>query len=277
MRKRLVLAVLAMSLLIASPATAQTEMDQAQAAVTAATDRLEALLEQLESTQRRGNELAGQFWQEQSELEKLDRELMVTEQATSELADQVEALRDQVRMIALDRYVNRSEPVSEVDHQSEADRAAAEALARIVAGSDADAINDFAVIDAEYDQLRSQLQSQRADQQHAIALVDQMQSDIAHDLDRLATLRASLDSELVRLEQALDALEQDEADRLAEEERQLLAEQRRRAQEAAAAAAAKVQQVPNPQLPVPEPTVPNPQLPVAYSAESTVAGCVAGS
>jgi hypothetical protein len=68
MRKRLLLAVVAVSLLWVVPVDAQTDMDRASDDVTAATERLEDFLDDLETTQRRGNELAGQYWQVQSGL-----------------------------------------------------------------------------------------------------------------------------------------------------------------------------------------------------------------
>ena len=75
---RLMLAVVAVSLLLVTPVDAQTDMDRARRNVTAVTERLESFLEDLDATQRRGNEFAGRYWQVQSGLEKLDLEVEAT-------------------------------------------------------------------------------------------------------------------------------------------------------------------------------------------------------
>ena len=72
MRKRLLLAVVVVSLLLIAPADAQTELERARTKVTTATEKLEQYLAELEETQLRGDELAGRYWQVQSGLEKLD-------------------------------------------------------------------------------------------------------------------------------------------------------------------------------------------------------------
>jgi murein DD-endopeptidase MepM/ murein hydrolase activator NlpD len=259
MRKRLLLAVVAVSLLLVVPVDAQTDMDRASDDVTAATERLEAFLDDLDATQRQGNELAGQYWQIQSGLEKLDLEVHTTRSAAARLAVQVAELRDQVKIIAVNQYMSQVDDLAVGSHESEADRAAAQALARLVVGVDNQAIDELAVIGAESDRVREELILQREEQQATLAEVEATQQSIASELERLASLRQAVAAELGELEDALAAMEQAEADRQgAKAEQERIAEQRGRAQAAAAAAAELVRQIPTP---APTATaVPNPQL-----------------
>ena len=270
------LAVVAVSLLLVVPVDAQTSLDRAREDVTGATDRLEAFLEDLDTTQRRGNELAGLFWQAQSGLEALDIEIVNNEAAAAELATQIADLRAEVKIIAVDQYMSRADDIDVGDHESESDRAAAEALARLVIGVDNTAIDQLAVIGAESDRLSASLAIQRSEQAARLAEVQSTQQSIADELERLARLRSAVAAELLDLEDALGELEQAESERqAAAAEQERIVEERRRAEAAAAAAAELARRVPTP-APTPAPTpvptvmptptvvatvVPNPQLP----------------
>ncbi|MDB4103417.1 peptidoglycan DD-metalloendopeptidase family protein [Acidimicrobiales bacterium] len=276
MRTRLMLAVVAVSLLLVVPVDAQTSLDQAREDVAGATDRLEALLEDLDTTQRRGNELAALFWQAQAGLEALDIEIVNNEAAAAELATQIADLRAEVKIIAVDQYMSRADDIDVGDHESESDRAAAEALARLVIGVDNTAIDQLAVIGAESDRLSASLAIQRSEQAARLAEVQSTQQSIADELERLARLRSAVAAELLDLEDALGELEQAESERqAAAAEQERIVEERRRAEAAAAAAAELARRVPTP-APTPAPTpvptvmptptvvatvVPNPQLP----------------
>ena len=268
------LAVVAVSLLLVVPVDAQTSLDRAREDVTGATDRLEAFLEDLDTTQRRGNELAGLFWQAQSGLEALDIEIVNNEAAAAELATQIADLRAEVKIIAVDQYMSRADDIDVGDHESESDRAAAEALARLVIGVDNTAIDQLAVIGAESDRLSASLAIQRSEQAATLAEVQATQQSIADELERLARLRSAVAAELLDLEDALGELEQAESERqAAAAEQERIVEERRRAEAAAAAAAELARRVPTPAptpVPTPAPTpvptvvptvVPNPQLP----------------
>ena len=270
------LAVVAVILLLVVPVDAQTSLDQAREDVAGATDRLEAFLEDLDTTQRRGNELAGLFWQAQSGLEALDIEIVNNEAAAAELATQIADLRAEVKIIAVDQYMSRADDIDVGDHESESDRAAAEALARLVIGVDNTAIDQLAVIGAESDRLSASLAIQRSEQAATLAEVQATQQSIADELERLARLRSAVAAELLDLEDALGELEQAESERqAAAAEQERIVEERRRAEAAAAAAAELARRVPTP-APTPAPTpvptvmptptvvatvVPNPQLP----------------
>ena len=266
------LAVVAVSLLLVVPVDAQTSLDRAREDVTGATDRLEAFLEDLDTTQRRGNELAGLFWQAQAGLEALDIEIVNNEAAAAELATQIADLRAEVKIIAVDQYMSRADDIDVGDHESESDRAAAEALARLVIGVDNTAIDQLAVIGAESDRLSASLAIQRSEQAATLAEVQATQQSIADELERLARLRSAVAAELLDLEDALGELEQAESERqAAAAEQERIVEERRRAEAAAAAAAELARRVPTP-APTPVPTVmptptvvatvvPNPQLP----------------
>ena len=266
------LAVVAVSLLLVVPVDAQTSLDQAREDVAGATDRLEAFLEDLDTTQRRGNELAALFWQAQAGLEALDIEIVNNEAAVAELATQIADLRAEVKIIAVDQYMSRADDIDVGDHESESDRAAAEALARLVIGVDNTAIDQLAVIGAESDRLSASLAIQRSEQAARLAEVQSTQQSIADELERLARLRSAVAAELLDLEDALGELEQAESERqAAAAEQERIVEERRRAEAAAAAAAELARRVPTP-APTPVPTVmptptvvatvvPNPQLP----------------
>ena len=266
------LAVVAVILLLVVPVDAQTSLDQAREDVAGATDRLEAFLEDLDTTQRRGNELAALFWQAQAGLEALDIEIVNNEAAAAELATQIADLRAEVKIIAVDQYMSRADDIDVGDHESESDRAAAEALARLVIGVDNTAIDQLAVIGAESDRLSASLAIQRSEQAARLAEVQSTQQSIADELERLARLRSAVAAELLDLEDALGELEQAESERqAAAAEQERIVEERRRAEAAAAAAAELARRVPTP-APTPVPTVmptptvvatvvPNPQLP----------------
>ena len=248
------LAVVAVSLLLVVPVDAQTSLDQAREDVAGATDRLEAFLEDLDTTQRRGNELAALFWQAQAGLEALDIEIVNNEAAAAELATQIADLRAEVKIIAVDQYMSRADDIDVGDHESESDRAAAEALARLVIGVDNTAIDQLAVIGAESDRLSASLAIQRSEQAARLAEVQSTQQSIADELERLARLRSAVAAELLDLEDALGELEQAESERqAAAAEQERIVEERRRAEAAAAAAAELARRVPTP-APTPVPT-----------------------
>ena len=192
------------------------------------------------------------------------------------MATQIADLRAEVKIIAVDQYMSRADDIDVGDHESESDRAAAEALARLVIGVDNTAIDQLAVIGAESDRLSASLAIQRSEQAARLAEVQSTQQSIADELERLARLRSAVAAELLDLEDALGELEQAESERqAAAAEQERIVEERRRAEAAAAAAAELARRVPTP-APTPAPTpvptvmptptvvatvVPNPQLP----------------
>ena len=275
MRVRLVLAVVAVSLLFNVPVDAQTELDRARDEVAAATERLESFLADLESTQQRGNELAGEYWQVESGLQKLSLDVVATEEAAAQLESDMSGLRDQVKVIALDQYMSQVDDLDVRSHENVADQAAAEALARLVVGADNEAIDQLMVLAADSDRLRSELEAQQEEQAIGLVEVEATQASITDELERLTRLRQAVGGELAELEIALAELEEAEAQRQADAAQQArIAEERERAQAAAAAAAELARQAPTPAptstptptasptaepTPEPEPTVPNPQ------------------
>ena len=275
MRVRLVLAVVAVSLLFNVPVDAQTELDRARDEVAAATERLESFLADLESTQQRGDELAGEYWQVESGLQKLGLDVVTTKEAAAQLESDMSGLRDQVKVIALDQYMSQVDDIDVRSHENVADQAAAEALARLVVGADNEAIDQLMVLAAGSDRLRSELEAQQEEQAVALVEVEATQASITEELERLTRLRQAVGGELAELEIALAELEEAEAQRQADAAQQArVAEERERAQAAAAAAAELARQAPTPApttfptptaapsaepTPEPEPTVPNPQ------------------
>ena len=260
MRLRLVLAVLVVGVgsgLVLTPAApGQDDLEVARTEVRDATERLESLLERLEETQRRGNELAGEYWQVESGLQLLDLQLADAETERAELAEERRELLGEVRRIALDRYMDRSLNRAWDDLETIADREAAEALAELFVGSDQGTLDRLAAVDDEYERGLEELDAQRERQEAALDEVVATQRAITEELEELARLRDALDRELLRLERSLGALEAAEAERLAEAERERLAEERRRAEQAAARAV-ELARVPAP-VPTASP-VPNPQ------------------
>ena len=264
MRKRLVLALVAVSLLFVTSVDAQTDLDRARDKVTTATEALEEYLADLEATQVRGDQLAGQYWQVQSGVAKLDLEIAAAEHVVSGLAEQRAGLQVKVKAIALERYVSRSEDLGLPDHASEADRAAVETLARLVVGSDLSAIDQLALVDAEQQQAIGKLEAQRSEQAEVLAEVVATQQQLTDELARLEGLRVALSGELVVLENSLAELQLVEEQRQAEAAgQQRLAQARVRAEAAAAAAARQVaapEPAPQPVAPTATATpVPNPQ------------------
>ncbi|MEM7092244.1 MAG: peptidoglycan DD-metalloendopeptidase family protein [Actinomycetota bacterium] len=265
MRLRLMLAVFLVgsgALLIvptvgAPTAAGQDDLEAARVEVAEATERLETLFERLETTQQRGNELAGEFWQVESTLTLIDGQIALAEQDQETLGAERAELVEQVRDIALSQYVAGTDPMGLdaerwADLESMAIRETSRAFAELVVGSEQDAIDRLLIIDAEYERQQDDLEAQRVEQQQTLAEVEATQAGIVEELAELESIRAALEGELERLEDALAALEAAEAERLAEEERVRLEEERRRAEEAAARAAALARAVPTP-APIPTP------------------------
>jgi murein DD-endopeptidase MepM/ murein hydrolase activator NlpD len=282
MRLRLVLALCLVGIagilgvaLFAPAAPAQADLDAARAEVAEATERLENLLDRLEDAQRRGNELAAQYWQVESGLQLLDSQVAQAEAEQVELNAERSELLGQVRDIALNQYVTSGQAPMWDDIDALADREAAEALAELIVGSDQGTLDRLAIIDDEYERTREALVGQRSEQDASLSEVTATQAGINAELEELVLIRGALEGELLALEASLAQLEQLEQERLAEAERQRLAEERRRAEEAAARAAELARLVPTPAptaiptataaptatplpTPSPEPTVPNP-------------------
>ena len=150
MRVRLVMAVVAMSMLFALPVDAQTDIDRTRDAVVRATERVEELLADLEATQRRGDDFSLTYWNVESRVQLLDIQIAESEQESALLAAQQDELRDDVRVIAVDQYVTRNADLGGVgDFATVADRAAAETLARLVVGVNNEAIDDLTVLDEQ--------------------------------------------------------------------------------------------------------------------------------
>ena len=279
MRLRLLLALLVVGSVFVMPsARAQTDLEAARQAVAAATERLENHLEELEMVQRRGNDLTADFWLAQGELEALSGRIDASQAASDDVAAQRLLLLDDVRAVAVDRYVNRTLPIQWTDVQTPADRAAAEALADLVIGADQSVIDQLAALDDEYTRTRERLEAQLAAQLLLADDAARTQREVADEIERMAALRIEIDTELGALEAALADLEAAEQERLAAEERARLAEERRQAEEAAAAAAAVARPAPTATvvptaLPAPTASVvpnPTPSEPLAAPTTSAV-------
>lgn len=271
MRLRLMVAVFLVGVTagmvaIAPDAPAQSDLDAARAEVSEVTGRLEELLDRLETTQRRGNDLAGEYWQVESDLELLDQQVERTQADRRELDAERQELLDEVRLIALNQYMSSSNNMFWDDLQTVADREAAEALAELFVGSDQGTLDQLATVQDQYERLRAELESRRAEQQDTLDTVTATQQGLADELEELALIRGALEGELLALENALAELESIEEERLAAADRERLAEERRRAEEAAARAAAAAPVIPTPaptSTPAPTPTALPTALPTA--------------
>ena len=219
MRLRLVLAMCLVGIagilgvaLFAPTAPAQADIDAARAEVAEATERLEALLARLEDTQRRGNDLAAEYWQVESGLQLLDSQVAQAQAEQDELASERSDLLGQVRDIALNQYVTSGQPPMWDDIDELSDREAAEALAELIVGSDQGTLDRLAIVDDEYARKREALDAQRAEQESTLSDVTETQARINAELEELVLIRGALEGELVALEGSLAKLEALEAE-----------------------------------------------------------------
>jgi len=229
-------------------APAQSDINAAQREVTAATTRLEELLDRLEAAQQRGNDLAGTYWQVESELELVDREIAASENEIAQLEDERVSVLDDVRAIAVNQYVSRGRALVFTNSGSLADREAKEALAELVVGTDQGAVDQLAALTDQHERASAALAERRDNYTLVLGDVISTRQGLEAELIDLETLRGALEAQLVDLETALETLEvaearrieaaeQAEVARLAEQQRER-SEERERAEQASARAAA---------------------------------------
>lgn len=181
----------------------------------------------LAEARRRANAAAAEINAIESELGELDAQITRSRAEAEAAQAEHDALRDQVRDLAVRRYTQVGDTTAFVRADLN-QQGRAQALMAAVTGERVDTLDDYRATRARLDASLDALAEQEADQRAA--------------LDELAAQRAALDAELSRLE-ALEAQRLAEEQRRREEEarRAAEAEARRQAEEQARLLAAQQQ------------------------------------
>jgi murein DD-endopeptidase MepM/ murein hydrolase activator NlpD len=212
-------------------------------------DAAERAAAEIAAARERANDAAAAYFDALSELDQLEDEAKRLAADGVELERQVDALRDQVEQVAVNRFVSSGNAgiplLSGVRAPSE--RLQAEVLVGIVTDSSAEAMDEFerARLELEANQQAVEDNQEAVEEQKEefLALQEQAEAEVVH-LQEVE--RQRLEDERIR--EALEA-------RRREEQRQREAEAERQRQEAAeqAAEAAETQSTAVPSAPAPEP------------------------
>ncbi len=162
----------------------------------------------LDSARRRANEAAADLADAESVLGELDADIQSLEAQAASAQVRVDSLRDAVRSVAIQRFVNDDATRFTYADPDINNQARAEALSTFATQGNQDAIDEFAAAAEDLDVAKTALAERKSAQESAI--------------ERLQERQAALERELARLQEL-------------ERERQA-AEQRRRAAAARAAA-----------------------------------------
>jgi murein DD-endopeptidase MepM/ murein hydrolase activator NlpD len=169
----------------------------------------------LSEARRRADRAAAEINRLETELGGLDDQISRLDAERRAAGEELGALRERVRHLALERYTSADQQADLVIGLDLNEHERARALANIVTQSDTDAIDEYRAVSARLDRSAADLADRQAEQADA--------------LDALQEQREQLDRELARLEA-------EEAERI-EAERRATAEAARRAAAVAAAVA----------------------------------------
>ena len=211
---RSVLATLVVVAVLAVPASAAAQVD--------ISDLGPSHSAEIRDAQAAADDATEAFAAAELRQEELAQEIERVTARTADTEARLAVLRDRLQSAAVEEYVQAGSRAPSIFDEDINRQVRGNALAEIVTDSDTDALDDFraATEDLEFD--RAELEQLTAEQEDLVA--------------ELAENRATMISELERL-QALEAARQAEIARREEVERQRQAEEARRQREAAAAEA----------------------------------------
>ena len=212
-------------------------------------DAVERAAAEIAAAKQRANDAAAAYFDALSELDQLEDEAKRLTRETAVLEQQVDALREQVEQVAVNRFVSSGHAGIPVlsGMRDPTEQLQAEVLVSVVTDSSAEAMDEFE---------RAELQLE--DNQQAVA---ENQAQIEDKRDQYLELKEQAEAEVIHLQEVEQQRLQDERIREAleahqrEEQRQRELEAKRLAQEAAERAAeeAETQNTAVPPAPAPEP------------------------
>jgi murein DD-endopeptidase MepM/ murein hydrolase activator NlpD len=200
-------------------AGAQSELEAARAELAAARSRVA-------DAQARADAAAAALSDAETRLAEVEAELERLDDAVAAGEAEVASMRDDLREIAVDRYLGAADTptvLSGTDTIAEAVRA--DALMEVVTGRNADVLDRFRLITADLETMREDAAARRVEQEAALAELTARTDEIAAEL-------ADLEQEQRSVQAIVGRLEEEERRRIAEEEARRRAEEEARRQEA---------------------------------------------
>ncbi|MCY3560979.1 MAG: M23 family metallopeptidase [bacterium] len=239
MRRKLLLGLpIALLLAMSSASGAQSEVEQVRATVTALQDEIDGYLDQLIATQARADAAGVRYWEADLALYELNVEIVELSERIVGIDAEVAALRQQMVQIAVQRYIDSTEPPSilagdDINHQ-----AAVDALARFVREGSLDIIDDYRRAKDDLDEAQAHLAERARHQQELIGQAASAAATVQAELNAIGDVYLEIAPRLYEQDRLLDALEEEERRRIEEELRRRQAEEARRLEAARAAAIA---------------------------------------
>ncbi|MCE2531665.1 MAG: peptidoglycan DD-metalloendopeptidase family protein [Acidimicrobiia bacterium] len=225
-------------LVMSSTSGAQSELDQVRATVSALQDEIDEYLDQMIATQARADAAGARYWEADLALYELNVEIVELSQRVAGIDADVAALRQQMIEIAVQRYIDSTTPPSILAGDDINRQAAVDALARFVSEGSLDIIDDYRRASDDLDQAQALLAERARHQQELIGQAAAAAAEVQAELNAIGSVYLEIAPRLYEQDRLLDALEEEERQRLAEELRRRQATEARRLEAARAAAAA---------------------------------------
>jgi peptidoglycan LD-endopeptidase LytH len=140
----------------------------------------------LEEVRARAQEATQALADAESRLGSLERDLSTAEHQTAEAEREIAGLEDEVNELAVQRYIRPDDLYLVGDDLSRVTRA--DALARIVTHGDSDALDRYRAAREDLEASSARLEQLQAEQEDAVADLEQRQDDLVAQLDRLEEL-----------------------------------------------------------------------------------------
>ncbi len=237
-RKALWALPIVLLLAMSSTSGAQSELDQVRATVSALQDEIDEYLDQMIAIQARADAAAVRYWEADLALYELNVEIEELSQRVAGIDADVAALRRQMIEIAVQRYIDSTTPPSILAGDDINRQAAVDALARFVSEGSLDIIDDYRRARDDLDQAQALLAERARHQQELIGQAAAAAAEVQGELNAIGSVYLEIAPRLYEQDRLLDALEEEERQRLAEELRRRQAAEARRLEAARAAAAA---------------------------------------
>ncbi len=240
MRRRVLWALWIVLLLgISSATVAQTELERVRETVGALQDEIDTYLAQLSETQARADAAAARYWEADLALYELSTEIAELSARVTGIDADVAALRQRMIEIAVQRYIDSTTPPSILAGDDINRQAVVDALARFVSEGSLDIIDDYRRARDDLEQAQARLAERARHQQELIAQAAVAAAEVQAELSAIGDVYLQIAPRLYEQDRLLDALEEEERQRLAEELRRRQAEEARRLEAARAAAEAE--------------------------------------
>ncbi len=238
MRRRVLWALwIALLLGFTSATVAQSELERVRQSVDVLQDEIDAYLAQLSETQARADAAAVRYWEADLALYELSTEIAEVSARATRIDAEVAGLRQRMIEIAVQRYIDSTTPPSILAGEDINRQAVLDALARFVSEGSLDIIDDYRRARDDLEEAQAQLAERARHQQELIAQAAVAAAEVQAELRAIGDVYLQIAPRLYEQDRLLDALEEEERQRLAEELRRRQAEEARRLEAARAAAA----------------------------------------